>query len=217
METFEEHDEARLAALSVVPKGEDLAFTVHELPVPARGLLAVPVNPADMARSASPARAADHCCRQHNTSRYGVVGGSSATSTRRATTSPSRTPASPRTRQRRRTGASCPASAARAACRSRPGGGVRNAGPALPLQADTPCHWQYKFQGRETRQSDSQLPRERKVASTKENNWPGLWFRPISFIRQPAPMSYSPRISASSARSKIPVACPKPQWPLNPP
>ena len=49
--TFEEH-EARLTALSVVPKGEGLAFTaaLHELPVPARDLLAVPVNPADMAK-----------------------------------------------------------------------------------------------------------------------------------------------------------------------
>ena len=41
---FEEH-EARLAVLSKIPKGEDLAFTaaLHELPEKARDLLAVPV------------------------------------------------------------------------------------------------------------------------------------------------------------------------------
>ena len=50
--TFEEY-EARLTALSVVPKGEDLAFmaALNELPVQARDLLAVPVNPADMAKN----------------------------------------------------------------------------------------------------------------------------------------------------------------------
>ena len=50
--TFEEH-EARLTALSVVPKGEDLAVTaaLHELPAPARVLLAVPVHAADMAKN----------------------------------------------------------------------------------------------------------------------------------------------------------------------
>ena len=49
---FEEH-EARLTALSEVPKGADLAFTaaLHELPEQARDLLAVPVNPADMAKN----------------------------------------------------------------------------------------------------------------------------------------------------------------------
>ena len=49
---FEEH-EARLTALSEVPKGEELAFTaaLHELPESARDLLAVPVNPADMAKN----------------------------------------------------------------------------------------------------------------------------------------------------------------------
>ena len=37
----------------MVPKGEDLAFTaaLHELPVPARDLLAVPVHSADMAKN----------------------------------------------------------------------------------------------------------------------------------------------------------------------
>ena len=49
---FEAH-EARLTALSEVPKGEDLAFTaaLHELPEQARDLLAVPVNSADMAKN----------------------------------------------------------------------------------------------------------------------------------------------------------------------
>jgi hypothetical protein len=49
---FEEH-EARLTALSEVKKGEDLMFTaaLHELPEQARDLLAVPVNPADMAKN----------------------------------------------------------------------------------------------------------------------------------------------------------------------
>ena len=39
--------------MSEVPKGEDLAFTaaLHELPEQARDLLAVPVNPADMAKN----------------------------------------------------------------------------------------------------------------------------------------------------------------------
>ena len=49
---FEEH-EARFVALAGLPKGNDLAFTMalHELPVQARDLLAVPVHSADMAKN----------------------------------------------------------------------------------------------------------------------------------------------------------------------
>ena len=49
---FEEYEE-RLTALSKVKKGEDLLFTaaLHEMPEQARDLLAVPVNPADLAKN----------------------------------------------------------------------------------------------------------------------------------------------------------------------
>ena len=49
---FDEH-EGRFIALAGLPKGNDLAFTkaLRELPVSARNLLAVPVNPADMAKN----------------------------------------------------------------------------------------------------------------------------------------------------------------------
>ena len=49
---FEEHED-RLIALAGLPKGNDLAFTtaLHEMLVTARDLLAVPVNPADMAKN----------------------------------------------------------------------------------------------------------------------------------------------------------------------